>query len=90
MAIREVQDAFAEYQTTLRIVTDIRNRVLPPLKRAIAYRERLHREGEVDVFGYLNQKRNFNEKAKAYLDSSVRHRKAMLMLNTAVGQRILP
>jgi outer membrane protein, heavy metal efflux system len=90
IAINEVQQALAEYRTTLRIVTDIRNRILPPLKRANASRERLHREGEADVFGYLNQKRNYNEKAKAYLDGTVRHRKAMLQLNTAVGQRILP
>lgn len=90
VAQNEVHQALAEYRISGRIATDIRNRVLPPLKRAIAQRERLHREGEIDVFGYLNQKRNFNEKAKAYLDSTVRHRKAMLMLNTAIGQRLLP
>ncbi len=38
----------------------------------------------------MNQKRNYNDKGKAYLDSTVRHRKAMLTLNTAVGRRILP
>ncbi len=90
IAENEVHQALAEYLISRRIASDIRNRILPPLKRAIDQRRRLHREGETDVYGYYNQMRNYNEKAKAYLDSTVRHRKAMLMLNTAVGQRILP
>ena len=32
----------------------------------------------------------YNDKVKAYLDAAVRHRKAMLELNTVVGQRIMP
>jgi cobalt-zinc-cadmium efflux system outer membrane protein len=63
---------------------------LQPLERAIADRDRLFREGEVAVEAYLNQRRRYNDTAKQYLDSSVRHRKAMLALNVAVGQRILP
>ena len=88
--IMEVQQAIGEYRVSARIVGDIRDRVLPVSKRAITSRENLFREGEVDVFAYLNQKRNYNEKAKAYLDTSARHRKAMLTLNTVVGQRLLP
>ncbi len=90
LVVHEVEQALAEYQVTGRMVVDIRERILPPLRRAIAQRETLHKEGEVDVFAFLNQKRNYNEKRKAYLDSSVRHRKSMLALNTAVGRRILP
>jgi cobalt-zinc-cadmium efflux system outer membrane protein len=88
--IMEVQQAIGEYGVSARIVRDIRDRVLPVAKRAIVSRENLFREGEVDVFAYLNQKRAYNDKAKAYLDTSARHRKAMLTLNTVVGQRILP
>jgi cobalt-zinc-cadmium efflux system outer membrane protein len=88
--VSEVQQAIAEYKNTGRMTADIRARILPALKRAVADRRQLFMEGEVDVFAYLNQRRNLNEKAKAYLDSSVRHRKSMLLLNTAVGQRILP
>jgi cobalt-zinc-cadmium efflux system outer membrane protein len=88
--IAEVQQAIHEYRISGRIVSDIRDRVLPVSKRAIASRSELFREGEADVFAYLNQRRSYNDRAKAYLDSSMRHRKAMLALNTVVGQRILP
>jgi outer membrane protein, heavy metal efflux system len=88
--ISEVQQAIGEYRISGRIVANIRDEVLPPLKRAIAAKQQLFREGEVDIFAYLNQRRNYNDRAKAYLDSTARHRKAVLSLNTAVGQRIVP
>ena len=88
--VNEVQQAIHEYRISGRIVADIRNRVLPASKRAIASRRELFREGEATIFEYLAQRRNYNDKARAYLDSTARHRKAMLALNTAVGQRILP
>ncbi len=88
--ISEVQQAIGEYRISGRIAADIRNRILPPLQRAISAQENLFREGEVDVFVYLNQKRSFNDRAKAWLDSLARHRKAMLTLNTVAGQRLLP
>ncbi len=88
--VTEVQQALSEYNVTGRMVVYIRDRILPPLMRAISQRQTLFKEGEVDVFAYMNQKRNYNDKGKAYLDSTVRHRKAMLTLNTAVGRRILP
>jgi cobalt-zinc-cadmium efflux system outer membrane protein len=88
--LTEVQKALSEYRISGRIVGDIRDRVLPVSKRAIAARAELFHEGEVTIFDFLNQKRNYNEKARAYLDASARHRKAMLAVNTAVGERILP
>jgi cobalt-zinc-cadmium efflux system outer membrane protein len=89
-AILEIQQAIAEYRVSGRIVGDIRDRVLPPLKRAVAARRELFREGEVDIYAYLNQQRALNDRSRAYLDSAARHRKAILTLNTVVGQRILP
>ena len=56
----------------------------------IAAQNSLFKEGEVDVFAFMNQQRTFNDRAKAYLDALARHRKAMLTLNTVVGQRLLP
>lgn len=88
--IAEVQSAIGEYQISARIASEIRTQVLPALRQAIAARENLFKEGEVDVFAYLNEKRNYNEKGKAYLDSLARHRRAALALNTAIGKRILP
>ena len=42
------------------------------------------------MFDYLAQQRKYNDMVKAYLDAAVRHRRSMLALDTAVGQRILP
>lgn len=86
----EVQQALGEYRASGRIVDDIRDRVLPVAKRAVASRLELLKEGEVDVFAVQNQRRNLNEKAKAYLDTGARHRKAMLNLNTVLGYRMMP
>ena len=89
-ATLEVQQAVGEYRISGRLTTDIRDRVLPVARRAVESRLELLREGEVDVFAVLNQRRNLNDKAKAYLDTAARHRKAMLNLNTVVSQRLLP
>ena len=86
----EVKQAATEYRVSRRIVESIRDAILPPLEQARAARDQLFAEGEATVFDYLNQRRRYNDTARQYLDSAVRHRKAMLALNTAVGQRILP
>jgi cobalt-zinc-cadmium efflux system outer membrane protein len=88
--ITEVRKAASEYEVSGRIVRRIHDQILPALERAIVTRDKLFREGDVDVYAYLDQRRKYNDTAKAYLDSAVRHRKSMLALNTAVGQRILP
>jgi cobalt-zinc-cadmium efflux system outer membrane protein len=46
--------------------------------------------GEVDAIAYLNAERDYNDIVRQYRDTLVRHRRSMLKLNTAVGQRILP
>jgi cobalt-zinc-cadmium efflux system outer membrane protein len=89
-AITEVKQSATEYRVSGQIVGRIHDQILPPLERALAARYKLFREGEASVFDYLNQRRKYNDTAKADLDSSLRHRRSMLALNTAVGQRILP
>ncbi|MGO9913436.1 MAG: TolC family protein [Isosphaeraceae bacterium] len=86
----EVQQALSEYVVSGRIVQTLRSQVLPPLQQA--YRDRLHlfEEGEATKIAFLDAQRKYNETAKAYLDSAVRHRRSMLSLNTVLGQRILP
>ena len=66
-------------------------RSLRRLRRSRDDRFKLFIEGEATVFEYLASQRRYNDMAKAYLDSAVRHRRSMLMLNTVVGQRrIMP
>ena len=48
------------------------------------------RTGELDAFAYFNLQRDYNLAVRRYRDALVRHRRSMLALNTAVGQRIMP
>jgi len=89
-AIAEVVQAVNEYRVSGQIVRHIRDQVVPPLRQSRNDRFQLFEEGEASVFDFLNAQRKYNDMARAYLDAVVRHRRSMLMLNTAVGQRILP
>ncbi|MFI5460816.1 MAG: TolC family protein, partial [Isosphaerales bacterium] len=89
-AIFEVQQAVNEYRVSGQIARHIRAQIEPPMQRARDDRFRLFTEGEATIFDYLTAQRKYNDTVKAYLDSAVRHRRSMLALNTAVGQRILP
>jgi len=86
----EVQQALSEYIVSGRIVQSLRSQVLPPLERAYRDRLRLFEEGEATKIAFLDARRKYNDTAKAYLDSAVRHRRSMLTLNTVLSQRILP
>jgi cobalt-zinc-cadmium efflux system outer membrane protein len=65
-----------------------------PMKRARDMRDAtrvLFTRGELpDVVPYLTAERDYNDLVRQYTELVVRHRRSMLMLNTAVGQRILP
>jgi outer membrane protein, heavy metal efflux system len=89
-AITEVQQAVMEYQVTDRIVRHLKNTVLPLSQASLSKRMTLWEEGEITKFVFLDTQRKYNDTAKTYLDSLVRHRRSMLALDTAVGQRILP
>lgn len=52
-------------------------------------RERLA-AGEEDLIAYLGALRDYNEIVRQYRDTLVRHRRAMLRLNTVLGIRLLP
>ena len=86
----EVKQAWNEYRVSALIVQQLRTQVLTASRRAVEARLRLFDEGEVAKVIYLDTQRRYNENAKSYLDSLVRHRRSMLTLNTVVGQRILP
>jgi len=88
--VTEVQQALSEYVVSGGIVERLRREVLPPLERAYRDRLRLFEEGEANKVEFLDARRKYNDTAKAYLDSAVRHRRSMLTLNTVLGQRLLP
>ncbi len=88
--ITDVQQAFHEYDITKEMVRRIRQTVEPNARLARNDSYRLYVGGEVNQLTYLDAQRAYNDTAKQYLDTVVRHRKSMLSLNTALGQRMLP
>ena len=44
----------------------------------------------MNVVAFLGAQRDYQDTVKQYLDTVVRHRRAMLSLNTVLGQRVLP
>ena len=68
----------------------IRKELEPAAKSIREDTKQLYIRGEVNVVILLNAQREYQNVVKQYLDTAVRHRRAMLTLNTAVGQRILP
>jgi cobalt-zinc-cadmium efflux system outer membrane protein len=89
-AVNEVRRAFREYTLTRTAVDRIEKRLMPSATRAAEDAYRLYIQGEEEAIVYLNAQREFIEAARQYRDMLVRHRRSMLSLNTAVGQRLLP
>lgn len=88
--LTDVEQAEKEYRVTRQAVQTIRNELLPEAIRVRDDTYRLYLGGQENIVAYLNARREFNDTVKQYLDSMTRHRRSMLDLNTAVGQRILP
>ncbi len=88
--VTEVERAGLEYGSTKSAVERIERSILPRAKRLRDLRYRLYTEGQENIITYLSAQRDYNEAIRQYRDTLIRHRRSMLRLNTAVGQRILP
>lgn len=88
--IAEVRRAEVEYHASRQAVEELDEFVLPYSERSLAAVRRMMDAGERSIVDYLNAQKDRNEVVRQYLDALVRHRRAMLSLNTAVGRRILP
>jgi cobalt-zinc-cadmium efflux system outer membrane protein len=86
----EVRHAEREYSVTRAAMDRIEGKQLPAAAKVRDDSYRLFVRGEHDAVVYLNAQREYNEAARLYRDMLVRHRRSMLRLNTAVGQRLLP
>jgi outer membrane protein, heavy metal efflux system len=86
----DVEEAFQEYEVTLREVKELRDQVIPDAAQVRDEFMRLYRAGEKSVLDYLNAQQDYNQVVKQYLDTAVRHRRSMLSLNTVVGRKIMP
>ncbi len=88
-AVQDVQQAEREFIAAKAAVERIEATVLPDSTDLLKEAERLF-PAEIDVLDYLAAVQDYNANARTYLDSQVRLRRAVLDINTAVGQRILP
>lgn len=88
--VAEVHQAALEYGKSRDVVRRFDESILPRARRMRDARYRLYTQGQGSVLTYLEGQRQFNEVVRQYLDALIRHRRDMLRLNTAVGQRILP
>ena len=88
--VYDVAEAVREFEISRLAVIDTKNEILPASKivRDTAYRR--WQGGETTALEFLDAQKDYNEVVRNYRDALVRHRRAMLDLNTAVGIRIVP
>lgn len=86
----EVERASVEYHASRAAVERIEQTILPYSEEQWRDVLRQYEAGAKSMIDYLNVRKNHNELVRQYRDAVIRHRRAMLRLNTAVGQRVLP
>jgi cobalt-zinc-cadmium efflux system outer membrane protein len=88
--IQDVRTAELEYSMSKKYVQQIERDQLHDAEELVSAAFKLWDEGKEDPVYYLNARKEYNDVLRMYRDNLVRHRNAMLDLNTAVGRRILP
>ena len=88
--LAEVEGARQEYEVTRAMVERIEQHLLPAARHVRDHSLKLSQEAGGDVNSYLIAQRDYQDLVRQYRDALVRHRRAMLKLNTAVGLRVLP
>ena len=88
--IYEVRQAERQYAVTRTAVERIERSLLPKARLEHDRANFRYGEGKLDEPAFLKAERDYDEVIRLYRDTLVRHRRAMLKLNTAVGLRILP
>jgi cobalt-zinc-cadmium efflux system outer membrane protein len=86
----EVMQAAREYAVSGALLKHYREAVLPAARQMLDDGLRLLASGDQNALAYFSVQRDYNQAVRQYRDALVRHRRSMLGLNTAVGQRILP
>jgi cobalt-zinc-cadmium efflux system outer membrane protein len=86
----EVSDAVREFDLSRQAMIDSETEILPSSRRVRDAAYRRWQGGETSIVEFLDAQRDFNGRVREYRDAIVRHRRAVLDLNTAVGARLLP
>ncbi len=88
--IYDVQEAIREFDLSRVSVIEFRKEVIPASKSVRDSAFRRWQGGETSILEYLDAQQDYNDVVRQYRDALVRHRRAMLDLNTAVGSRVVP
>ncbi|SIO34231.1 outer membrane protein, cobalt-zinc-cadmium efflux system [Singulisphaera sp. GP187] len=86
----EVDESFREFQLSRNALLELERQVIPAARRVRDSAYRRLQGGETSAIEYLDAQKDYNEVVRQYRDTLVRHRRAMLDVNTAVGVRVLP
>ena len=85
---QDVVNAVREFDLSRKAVIDQEEKIVPASRRVRDADEAKFRGGEMNSVDFVEAQQDFNTVVSAYRDALIRHRRAMLDLNTAVGERI--
>ena len=88
--VYDVEEAIREYELSRNSVIEFQKEVIPASKVVRDSAFKRWQGGETSALDYLDAQQGYNDVVKQYRDVLVRHRRAMLDLNTAVGNRVVP
>jgi outer membrane protein, heavy metal efflux system len=88
--VMEVRQAERTYAITRASSERIERSLLPRASQEHDRVYRLYMAGRATELTFLTAERDYDQIVRQYRETLVRHRRSMLKLNTAVGQRILP
>lgn len=86
----DVENAVLEYESSRAAAGRIERAILPRADHRLFDARRLYTEGQERLDTFLNAQGEYNAMVRLYLDALIRHRRAMLAVNTAIGVRVLP
>jgi cobalt-zinc-cadmium efflux system outer membrane protein len=86
--VQDVLDAIREFEQSRLTLIDTEQKLIPLARDIRNAAERRFRGGEITSTDYFQALQDFNDTVKGYRDALIRHRRAMLDMNTAVGVRL--
>jgi cobalt-zinc-cadmium efflux system outer membrane protein len=86
----EVQRARTEYEASRKAARELEMESIPLLRRLRDEARQRYAAGAGQVQSVLDAQKEHDEEVRRLIETLARHRRAMLKLNTVVGERILP
>ncbi len=88
--VSDVLIAEQELDQSREAVRRLRGEIVPTSKLARDAAFNRFKGGQTSALEYLAAQQDYNDVVRSYRDAMVRHRRAVLDLNTALGERVLP